>query len=405
MRDCMRADACANVQGESRDRQRPAHHKRSPIAPRSIVLSVLFVCALLFGPTANAGAVETYDVRGEWSYTLTCTCGQNATGTALFTEMDSGTGKFSGTTILNGAFSGTASGTVTGAQASLNLILPSTPLGEMTFAMPEGAINAETNEITGSGAYNGGGAGQPTGVFTGKLVRTLAQIEQEEAEKAAQEKAAKEKAEKELKEKEQKEEEERPLREKAEKEAKEKELQERAAQEKAALEKAAQEKAALEKAATEKTATSGQGSGSPSGNGTGGSGSKGSKTTSPSFTAKTLTIPSTGLVSLSLSNPGGSSLSGNVTLTVAPSGKAATTKGKGKPVAPKPVVLGSASFTIPAHGTKTVKVKLSKSGRAQLSQHKVLHVLVKIVARAGGGVATVKTYKVTLRASTGHTQR
>ena len=106
-----------------------------------------------------------------------------------------------------------------------------------------------------------------------------------------------------------------------------------------------------------------------------------------------LTLSHSGTISLDLTNPGGAPEHGHLKLTLAKGAKAASTKHSSGGS-----TLGEASFTIAPHGTEVVKVKLSKSGRAQLTRHKTLRVLLTVTTQASGQADAIKTYSLTLRA-------
>jgi len=156
--------------------------------------SALIACVALLVATAAASAAN-FDLRGEWSYKETCTPScpvPEVEGIAMFRTQEEN-GAFTGT---NGApFPGTLSGTVTEDTMSLTVVV-STPVGQQTFTMPEGTINPATSEFSGSGYYNSGGPSNPTGVLTAKRLRTLQQIEEQEAREKA-EREGREKGEKE----------------------------------------------------------------------------------------------------------------------------------------------------------------------------------------------------------------
>jgi hypothetical protein len=166
---------------------------RGGMKVRTVLFGALLACVLLAGFTTEASAT-TYDMSGEWAYELTCACSPTLPGTALITHMELTSGEYSGTTLLDGEIPGTFSGTVTGSELSLSLVLPHTPEGELTFTMADGTLETSTNEFSGTGVYNS--VGNPSGEIKAKLLRTLKQIEEKE-EKEKFEREGREKGEKE----------------------------------------------------------------------------------------------------------------------------------------------------------------------------------------------------------------
>jgi hypothetical protein len=156
---------------------------------RGILLCVVMACVALLACTAAASAAN-YDLRGEWAYTMTCSnspaCERSEFhGIAVIKTMEA-SGAYSGTQTFEMAFPGTASGIVDEDTLSMLITVFTSP--QQTFSMPEGTIDPATNEFSGSGSYNGGGSGEPIGMLTGKRLRSLKQIEeQEEKEKLERE--------------------------------------------------------------------------------------------------------------------------------------------------------------------------------------------------------------------------
>jgi hypothetical protein len=363
-------------------------HLAARRAMRLIALGALLVCAAITSSAASASAA-TYDIRGEWEAKLTCTCNsQTTTASLLITKMES-SGEFSGTVSLDSLFPGTITGTLTQSDDDLVLLIAATtPLGPSTFTMTSGAVNTATNEMSGTGYFEGGGTtGKPSGALTGKRLRTYAEVQKAEEEKRL--KAEEEARKRALEAKE---------REAKEKELKVKETQEREAKEK---EKAQQEKEALEaKERAEKASKEsvGQGGGQTSG-GQGGTTQNGNTSTPPppltpvTLTTRSPSLSGAGTLSLGLSNANGSPISGQLTLI----GSSAAKAGKGSRGGAKAAVLGEASFAIPAHGKALVKLRLSKSARAALARRGKLRVTVKIVTSASGQAPIVKSYSLTLQ--------
>jgi hypothetical protein len=357
---------------------------------RLALAGMLLTLSAAAGMASTASATSTYDMRGEWHYSIVCSCGQSVEGSMLLTHMELTSGEYSGTTDLGG-FVGTVSGTVTGASLSLVIDFPKIPLSLHEFTVSAGSINSLKNEISGSGYYNEGGSSNPTGVFTAVRTRTIEQIKREEAE-------ARKRAEEEAKKLKEKEIEEKPLKEKAEKEAKEKlEAQEREATEARERLEAQQREAtaAREKQeAKEREEKAKASSGNQSGSGqttTQGSGSspQSAPLASVELLTKSPSLGGSGSISFSLANTNSAPISGQLTLTGAGAGKSS--------LGGKTTILGVASFTIPAHGTAIVKLKLSKSARAAL-RHRKLRATARLVTQAGGRAAIVKTYSLILAA-------
>lgn len=363
---------------------------------RALLLGAALALAALLGCASAAGAT-TYDMRGEWQYTITCTCGEGADGVFVFTKMDTASGEFSGTTEWDGGLAtGTASGVVASSDTALSLeiILPHGPPSgaELRFEMSNGTLETAPNEFFGSGTY----PGTPyTGEIKAKRVRTLEQIKKEEEEliqrdkeaREAQEKREAEEAKKReaeeaeaklMREKEETARQEKVAGEKTEREAREKQAAEQAAAkeaeakalaEKAQAEKIAKEtaeKAEREKAEREKADA---------------------KLRSLTLSVKTAKLAANGTVTLELKNPNAVAVAGK--LTVNDATKPAT---RGR----RATTLGQASFTASASGTATVKVKLLRLTRAASSTAQRLRVVVSVVAHANGHSTPVAVYALSL---------
>ena len=389
---------------------RSGNKRISPL--RIAIASVLLALMAIAGTGGTAGAAPPYDIRGEWTYTIVCGCGVSAPGEMRLLQMNFTTGAFTGTTILSESFPGTASGTVAGSQTSLSLHFPHTSFGESTFTVNAATIEPTKNELAGSGTFSNGFGG----TIKAKRVGDLEQAEEKEKEEAERAQEAKEKAEKEAKEREIKEAEEKPIREKEEaerheleaKEAQEaKERQQLKEQQEAKEAKEAQEaketqeakakqakeqqeakakqeaKEREEKAAKEAPAPSG-----PSPSGPTGPATKAPTPAKPN--TKTLAVSGSGVVLLELSNPNAFGISGSVALAAGAKTSGAMSKHKSTPLA-------QSAFAIASHGTKLVKLKLSRSAAAALADHRSLRVLVEITTRAAGQLSTTKTYGITLQ--------
>ncbi|HVR04586.1 MAG TPA: hypothetical protein VMS02_01005 [Solirubrobacteraceae bacterium] len=358
---------------------------------RALLLGVLLTLAALLG-AAGAASAATYDMSGEWQYTISCTCGEGADGVFVFTQMDTATGEFSGTTEWDGGLAtGTASGTVAGSDTALSLeiILPHGPPSgaELRFQTSNATLETATNEFSGSGTYSG----TPfTGEIKARRTRTLEQIKKEEEEtvkrakeaKEAQEKREHEEAEahklKEAEEKLNREKAEAEARakiakEKVEREAHEKQAAEQTAAKEAEAKKAAEkaqaekaEKEAAEKAAREKADA---------------------KLRSLTLSVKTAKLAADGTVVLDLKNPNALAVSGKLTVNGAAKGGAHSRHA---------TILGRTSFTVSADGTTSVKVKLLHITRTELAFVHRLPVVVLVAAHADGHSTPVATYDLSL---------
>jgi hypothetical protein len=105
-----------------------------------------------------------------------------------------------------------------------------------------------------------------------------------------------------------------------------------------------------------------------------------------------LTVTGAGPLPLRLNNPNAFSIHGRVTVV---SSSAVGARHSGKKGKARQMTLGTASFTIAAHASETVSLKLSRTGLAALKRHRTLHVTVVVTSEAGGKSST-KSYAVTL---------
>lgn len=312
-------------------------------------------------------AEERAAVRGEWSLTLES--GPTVLkGTALITEAANTKSEFASSSALVENSLGTVGATFSGTLAGSKTLVTITT--EAAGPAPPGAFTSSTIALTyshsamsmsGSGVFKIGEAEFPA-TLSAARVKTYQQVlEREKAEREAKEKQEKE------------------AQEAAEKVAREKKEQEQKAKElKEAQERKAREEAA--KVVVPKTVPL--------------------PLTIPPLVpvavgAKAFTLSSSGAISLGLTNPGDSTEHGHLKLTLTKGGKASSAKHSSS-------TLGEASFSIAPHGSEVVKVKLSKSGRAQLSHHKSLRVLLAVTTQASGQPTATKSYTVTLRAPTAH---
>ncbi len=385
---------------------------RSPL--RIAIASALLALLTILSTAATTDAAPTYDIRGEWTYTIVCACGVSAPGTMRLKQMNFTTGEFTGTTDLDESFPGTASGTVSGSQTSLSLYFPHTSFGESTFTVNAATIETTKNELAGSGTFSNGFSG----TIKAKRVRTLEQVEEEEKEEAERAREAKEKAEKEAKEREIKEAEEKPIREKEEaerheREAKEtqeaKEKQQAKEQQEAKEAKEAQEAKEVQEAkekqakeqqeakarqeAKEREEKAAKEVPPPSGPSPSGPTAPTTKAPAPAQpNTRTLAVSGSGVVMLELANPNAFDISGNVALAAGAKSSGATRKRTS-------TMLAQSSFAIASHATKRVKLRLSHSAATTLADHRSLRVLVEITTRAAGQPSTTKSYSITLQSS------
>jgi hypothetical protein len=290
-------------------------------------------------------------VRGEWAITLE-SGPQVLKGIALIKEPAGAKNEFaSSNALFESVVPGSFAGTLKGKEASVTIVTQAAgPYPESRFESTEITVGSGTSSMSGPGMLMLGPSKAPT-MLTATRLRTYAQIE--EQERQAQE--AKEKQEREAAEK--------VAREQAEKVARE--AKEREARE--AIEKAAKTGPIVTitpKAVLLPVALGGT----------------------------SLTVSHSGTVALLLTNPNASSVQGQLKLTLPKGGKASAKH------TTKSTTLATATFSISSHGSATVKVKLSRSGRSQLAHHKALRVLLTLTTQASGEPSVVKTYSVTLHA-------
>jgi hypothetical protein len=348
---------------------------------RSVLIGMLTALLTLVG-VVDVASASPYDIRGEWAIEAVCKActfpkleKSTVDGTALIRTESAG-GAFSGSALLEG-LPGTMTGTVTGTTQVSASLEAKTSEGTLAFTVPDGTINPAQNTFTGEGTWKiSTRSGEA--VVNGHRLRTLEQIEQEEKE--LQEK--REREEKERKEREQHEREAREQKEKEEAEtaqhAKEAgEAEQREAEAAARREKEAQEQQtraeteARERAELETKA-------------------RGTKTYEPTaLVGKALAVGGAGSLSLELSNPNGSPITGEIVLLAG--GSHASKKGKGGTT-----VLGKASFLLDTHETVTVKLKLSHSAVTELGHHHTLQATARVTTFITGRPSLVATYSVTL---------
>lgn|GEM_PF-3524271 len=307
------------------------------------------------------------EVRGEWAITVGSGA-QSYKGVALITHSANSKDEFAASSaIYEGVNPGTFSGKLEGSTTSVEVTTPpyapaNLPGTTFTSKAMMFEYTVSSMSISGSGTFKVEGGPEFPTTMTATRIKTYGQVlERETAEREAKEtqereaREAKEKAEREEKEK---------------REREEKERQE------------ALEKAKLAEISPPPLKTPPQ-------------------IIPPSnplvpvlLAAKTLTVGPGGALALKLENPGASPEHGLLKLTLAKGGKAASTKHSSAGA-----TLGQGSFAIAAHGSEVVSVKLSKSGRAQLTHHKTLQALLTVTTEAAGQPTTTKTYTITLHAA------
>jgi hypothetical protein len=304
------------------------------------------------------------NVRGEWALTLEAGP-QKIKGIALISEQANATNEFaSKSALFEGFIGGTFTGKLKGGEAEVTITTEEVPgsIPAGAFTSKTIAVSSKSNptSMSGTGTFTVGTA-KATGTLTATRIRTYQQIqEQEKSEREAREK----------KEKEAQEAAEKLAREHAEavaREQSERELKERQARE------AAEKAAKIPPPSPQPTNTI---------------------LTAVEPVAKTFTLGHGGTISLGLTNPNASPVHGHLKLTLTKAGKSASAKHS-----TGSSTLGESSFTIVAHGTEVVKVKLSPGGRTQLARHKTLRVLVTVTTQAGGHPDATKSYTITLHAA------
>jgi hypothetical protein len=309
------------------------------------------------------------EVRGEWAITVG-SGSQSFKGVALVTQSANSKDEFAASSaIYEGVNPGTFSGKLEGNTTSVEVTTPPyapASLPGTTFSseamMFEYTVSSMS--ISGSGTFKVEGGPEFPTTMTATRIKTYGQvIERETAEREAKETQEREA---------------REAKEKAEREATEKtELEAKEKREREARE-------ALEKAAIVTVVPKSLPQIIPPSN----------PLVPVLLATKTLTVGHGGALSLKLENPGASPEHGLLKLTLAKGGKAASTKHSSAGA-----TLGQGSFTIAAHGSEVVTVKLSRSGRAQLTHHKTLQALLTVTTEAAGQPTTTKTYTITLHAA------
>jgi len=349
-------------------------------ATRSVIVGMLTALLALVG--CDVASASPYDIRGEWAVEAVCKACTfpkldkgTVDGTALFRTESVG-GAFSGSALFEG-LPGSMSGTVTGTTQLSASLEVKTSEGTLTFTVPGGTINPAQNTFTGEATWKiSTSSGE--GVINGHRLRTLEQIEEEEKE----EKEKREREEKERKEREQHEREARELKEKEEAEtaqhakeageAKQREAEAAAQREKEAQEQQARAETEARERAERETKE------------------RGTKTYEPTtLVGKTFALGGSGSLSLELSNPNSSPITGEIVLLA--SGGHASKKGKGGAT-----VLGKGSFLLNTNETGTVKLKLSHSTVAELGHHRTLQATARVTTFITGRPSLVATYSVTL---------
>ncbi|MGC2372474.1 MAG: hypothetical protein WA484_01245 [Solirubrobacteraceae bacterium] len=311
-------------------------------------------------------ALARENIRGEWALTLKY--GPETThGTALITEEANLKNEFaSASALFEGIVPGTFSGTLEGEKATVTVTTEAygpIPASKFTSNAMTITSGSESLSMSGAGIFAVPAAKlEAPGELTAIRTHTYAEVKQREAKEKQEREAEEAKKAKEAREAE---------------EARAKQARE------------AQEK--LEKEATLKQTVT---SITPGG---------GNVVTllAAEPTAKAFTAGGSGSLSLGLTNPNAFAVQGHLTLVAGGAGgahKASAAKGKKKAT----VSFGTASFTISAHGSETVKIKLSRTARGDLTRHKALRVTLTLTTSATGMSSISKTYSLTLHASAPH---
>jgi hypothetical protein len=365
---------------------------------RSVLVGMLAALLMLVG--CDVASASPYDIRGEWAVEAVCKActfpkvnKSTINGSALIRTEAAG-GEFSGTALLQG-ISGTISGTVTGTTQVAATLEASTSEGSLTVTVSDGTLNSGQNTFTGDGTWKiDTSSGEA--ILNGHRLRTLGEVEKEEKElqekREKEEKELQEKRLREEKEKKEKEEaeaithakeaEETKAKEAAEKEAQAKQQEKEAQEQKARTERVAKETEYEAKARAEYEAKEQEARQPP---------------VPATLVGKALALGGSGSLSLSLSNPNGASVTGEIVLLAA--GGHASKTGKGGAT-----VLGKGSFTLSAHGAGTVKLKLSHTAVAELGHHRTLQATARVTTHIAGKPALVASYPVTVH-SAAHKRR
>jgi hypothetical protein len=302
-------------------------------------------------------------VRGEWALTLEY--GKTVKGTAFVTTEANAKNEFASSgALFESVVGGTFSGTLEGKEASLRVTTEASgPYPATTFTGTKITVTSTSNSMsmTGAGTFSAAGNSIPA-TITATRVKTYQEV------------VARERAEAEAKEKQEQEAQE--AKEKTEREAKEK--GERETKEK-------REREARE--AVEKANKIAPPSSLP-------------LVTPPApmpvvVATKTFMVPSSGGLSLKLTNPNGAAATGQLKITSTIKVASAKHRGRAKS---KTITLGEASFSLAGNGTQTVKIVLSHSARGELAHLKTMHALIALTTETGGKQAGAATYKLTLSA-------
>jgi hypothetical protein len=312
------------------------------------------------------------NVRGEWALTLKVGP-QTTKGTALIGEEANLKNEFaSSLAMLEGVVPSTMvpstfSGTLKGSEATVTMTtekqgpIPASTFTSSTMAIASGASSLS---MSGSGILTAGELEAP-GELTATRIHTFAEVKAREAQEKQEKEAREAQEAKEAKEAE---------------EARVKQAQE--AREK--LEK----EAALKSTQTPVTTTPG--------------GNNSATLVSAGPATKSFTVGNAGTLALVLTNPNAFPVQGRVTLVMASTSHAGkASAGKGTKIKKKEI-FGTASFAISASRHQTLKIRLSRSARAELTRHKALRVTLTIVTNASGKSSVSKTYVLTLHTPTAH---
>jgi hypothetical protein len=331
-------------------------------------------------------------VRGEWAITLEAGP-QVANAKALITQLPNAKNEFASSSVLfEGVVPGTFTGTLEGTEASVTLTSEAAgpyPASTFTGTKIAVAFTSSTMSMTGTGTLSTEGSSFPA-TFTATRIRTYQEVRHEIEEREAKEKAEREATEK--AEREANEAKEKAEREASEKAAREvKEAHEREALEaKAKAEREAQERAAREAAERQEREAREAAQRAAA--------AKAALLVPVRLAGKAFAVGASEVLSLQIKNPNSYAISGRVTLLPA-SGRAGRASTAARAASGKAGSLGTASFGISPNGEQLVKLKLSRTGRAELARHRNLRVLATILTEASGQPTATKALVLTLHAA------
>jgi hypothetical protein len=302
------------------------------------------------------------NVRGEWEIVIKAGP-QSYAATALVTNEANSKNEFaSSRTTFEGGVQGSFEGTLEGEKATIKVIshgLPGTiPAAEFTGSEITVATKANPASMTGTGKFLVPEFSlEVPAEVTAKRIHTLAEVQEREATEA------------------------RKAKEKVEMEARE--------AEEATARRAREEREAAERAASK--APGGVIVTPPPG------GSVTLLSATPSGTG--LTATGAGALPLHLSNPNAFPIHGRVTVVAKVAGAAGASGKHGKT---RTITLGTASFTLAAHASEALSVKLTHAGLAALRHQHTLHVTLTVTCESAGAARVSGKYPLTLHVHAHH---